>query len=518
MALSDSLTVLSILVAVIALLSEENRKLFLLKFDWRHWVGIGGVVFLIHIVLGFNWVLGHIPVFSVFAINGWPKPGTWAYLFTMGLLLYLFYKIAYSPFSPKKIEEVKALYRSLLLKNDGDKLVNAIQKYHLANVGDYLDQLKAIEESYRPAGMERLTPENTILRNHQIKEKRDSEIANLKSKPRTAYSAMVYQDIIQNHRFIEIATNTYPLVYVDIIKRLNTKSTADWRMVQTFYKSLLKNNHEQLGEELRSLHSRDLGHQYHVTDDQPLLFAIVDDLNVTIHNAAWKAFGDAAIEELKTELNRGSLLMMEPPLGQNEDIEIWNSATKKAIVYFDCIVRKAIVTQVKSNMHLYYCTDMLRELTSPTLRYIHPGNNRARILAKEIRDMFVNWCEISAVYRDSPLTDDILGKLIEAQIILSNNDRDHAEEHISYVFRLLAEITDESDPESLHPVIKKYIDILGKRIQEIIAEQSVNNKPILNVISSVWYERDRSLFSAPRYQPFLTCYDDEIIRNLPDSQ
>jgi hypothetical protein len=74
MQLSDILTVLSILVAVIALLSEDRREIIFRKFDTWNWAGILFIIIIIHIVLAFEWFLGNFPAWRYLLLIGSLRP------------------------------------------------------------------------------------------------------------------------------------------------------------------------------------------------------------------------------------------------------------------------------------------------------------------------------------------------------------------------------------------------------------------------------------------------------------
>jgi hypothetical protein len=296
-----------------------------------------------------------------------------------------------------------------------------------------------------------------------------------------------------------------PSFYAEIIRKLNTDSLANPNLVQTFYKYLIQSNNELLKQELRSIRRRDVGLHYNVTQEYPLMHALTGNLEVTIHNDGWKAFGDAALEELKSDLKKSdTILTTEPYLHPDEDPEIWNTATKKAIIFFDILIREALAKHSSSHMHSYYLVDILAELTSPSLRYT-PGNIRAYTLVNDIRNMYVVWVtNLLTVHSDTPLTEYILKQLIEIQVILCNNWRDSATEHIRYVFRVLAEIVNDEDPTRIHPVLEHYIRLYAERMREIMGGSSVINNQILSTTLDVWNGRDKPALNGSRYQPFLS--------------
>jgi hypothetical protein len=515
MHLSDILTVLSILVAVIALLSEDRREIIFRKFDIWNWVGIVFTIIIIHIVLAFEWFLGHIPALTIFTYDGFPTPGVWAYLFTLCLLIYLFVKIMYGKYPLSNLDKVIAAYQSMLFRNKSDELINAIQKYHLKDLIHYFDEYNRIDRVYPGQSRDRWQSVDHIAEFQKAENLKRSQLKALLNRASFAYAKNVYQSILVNERFIRMVCDNSPSFYAEIIRKLNTDSLANPNLVQTFYKYLIQSNNELLKQELRSIRRRDVGLQYDISDEYPLLHALAGNLDITIHNDAWKAFGDAAIEELKNQLAKpDTILTTEPYLHPDEDPEIWNTATKKAIVFFDIVVREAVAKHRNSRMHCYYLVDILAKLTSPSLRYT-PGNIRAYTLVNDIRNMYVVWVtNLLTVHTDTPLTEYILKQLIDIQVILCNNCKDSSTEHISYVFRLLAEIANHEDPSKLHPVLEHYIRLYAERMREIQSESSGKNKEILSATSEAWNSKVKPALNAPRYQPFLSYFEQEVISIL----
>ena len=78
MVLSDLLTILSILIAVIALLSEENRAIIRLKFNRFDWVLLLMVVIYVHFLISYDWFKQKIGFLHNFELIGWPSPAAWA--------------------------------------------------------------------------------------------------------------------------------------------------------------------------------------------------------------------------------------------------------------------------------------------------------------------------------------------------------------------------------------------------------------------------------------------------------
>ena len=139
MDLSDFITVLSLLLAVPAIMDRDDRKYVLLKITKRD-----RIIFLIYFVIcsvllllcDSSYALLNISGTIVYIIR------TIVYIITILYILYIFYNIR-NPVIPKeKFEDTKRFLHELVLKDDFDRANNIINKYSKKSVINYLQGVK----------------------------------------------------------------------------------------------------------------------------------------------------------------------------------------------------------------------------------------------------------------------------------------------------------------------------------------------------------------------------------------
>ena len=120
MTVSDLLTLIGILLAVFAFISERNREYVFLKFSKVH---LGLLIFafiFIHYLLSYEWWRDKIAFVSIFELDGFPLSSAWAYIISVITLFLAIYKIFVGNFPLSNRKKVLKYYEKLLLGNDVD--------------------------------------------------------------------------------------------------------------------------------------------------------------------------------------------------------------------------------------------------------------------------------------------------------------------------------------------------------------------------------------------------------------
>lgn len=86
MSISDVLTIIGLLIAVIAILSENKREYVLFRLSYWHYLLFGVGFILINYLVFYEWFIDRIALLYLFENENLPFPETWAYITTILLL------------------------------------------------------------------------------------------------------------------------------------------------------------------------------------------------------------------------------------------------------------------------------------------------------------------------------------------------------------------------------------------------------------------------------------------------
>ncbi|MBK9284374.1 MAG: hypothetical protein IPM51_08630 [Sphingobacteriaceae bacterium] len=327
MGVSDLITLIGLVIAIITLISERNRDFFLLKFTNSDYALLGSAFCLINYLVFFEyfWQIGIY--FDSFMSESGLLPKDWAYVVTLLVVLFLIYKVFFALFPAENKSKVIAYYNSLLFNEEHLNIITLYEKYHKA------DLLKHLSD-------------NNVRSNNII------------------YANNIYFEIISRDDFIEKTASLRPYFFNDIVELFKERSFTNEEVISTYLKTLLRNKNQFLFREIKNNQNYgEGGFQYRLPSENKILNSLLTDLDVIENNLVWKPFGECAIEELKFEKQNGFLSLFNKAYDE-KDI-LWSTVTFNSIWFFDIMVRKAIVEQKESHfwLHYYrYFVDLLIEL------------------------------------------------------------------------------------------------------------------------------------------------------------
>jgi len=341
MTISDILTLIGILIAIFAFISEKSRQYIFLKLSKTNIVFICISFAFIHFLISYEWWIQKLTTFETFEFKGFPTTGAWAYIISIILLSLVIWRIFYGSFPLSRREKLLKYYKNLILRNDIDFLAQLVEENHLNQIIGYLRLKKSIEIP-NPTG------------HWNIDHPKYMEIYNLKTNTKShLYGKSVFYQIILNDAFLEKIANVNPYLFASIIKELNTDKAKDTYFVNTFLKILMLNKNGDFFREIKN--NQNLGEfdSYIIEDSRPLLFALFNDVNVCAVNEAWRGIGEQAIQEMQEEAKKEFSLLRESDREQENDT-LWSFRITIAIWYFDIMIRRAIVQNVESHLYLFY--------------------------------------------------------------------------------------------------------------------------------------------------------------------
>lgn len=341
MTISDILTLLGILIAIFAFISEKSRQYIFLKLSKTNIFFICISFTLIHLLISYGWWTQRFSILRKLEIAGYPTTGAWAYLISFCVLSLVIWRIFYGSFPLSRREKLLKYYNKLILRNDIPFLAQLIEDNHLNQILGYLRVKKSI-----------IVPNPTG--NWHIDHPKYLEIYNqiTNTKPHL-YGKSVYYQIILNDAFLENIANVNPYLFASIIQELNTNEVKDTYFVNSYLKILMLNKNGDFFREIKNNQNLDEHDSYAIEESRPILYALFHDIHVCEVNEAWRGIGEQAIQEMQEEAKKEFSPLRESDREQDSDT-LWSYRITNAIWYFDIMIREAIVQDVQSHMYLFY--------------------------------------------------------------------------------------------------------------------------------------------------------------------
>jgi hypothetical protein len=395
MTISDLLTLIGILLAISAFISERNREYVILKLSKTE-IGIIAILILhIHFLLSYKWWRDKIDYLNYFEKAGFPTNEAWAYLLSIGILSYSIWKIFIGKFPLSRKNQLLSYYNKLLLRNDIPFLAQLIEKYHLNEVIKFLNKKKEIK----------ITDETGIW---QIDYQRNLKVYNKVIYSREfVYGSIIYYNIILNDSFLDNVANINPYLFSRVIQELNDQDQKDNEFVNRYLKILMTNKNRSFFREIRN--NQNLGEfdAYSIDPERPILYALFNDIRVCSLNEAWRGIGEPAILEMHEEAKKEFSVLRESDREQESDTT-WSFRITIAIWYFDIMVRQAITQDINDHVWMYYYRHFVSVIIS-NMSYLHfaaSDSNRFSRNYDLIEDIFtkmMDWKDVILKTRNNKL-------------------------------------------------------------------------------------------------------------------
>lgn len=324
MGVSDLITLIGLVIAIITLISERNRDFLLLKFKQSDIIIlITGFVFINYLVF-FAYFFKAGLYFDFLILEEAIQAKDWAYFVTLGLVIFIIYKIFFAFFPAENKTKVLSYYNSLLFNDEHLSIITLFEKYHKADLLKHLS-------------------------NHSL------------SSNRITYANNIYFEIISRDDFIEKTSNSRPYFYSDIVATFDQSSFTNEELVAVYFKTLLRNHNQFLFREIKNNQNYgEGGFQYRLPEENIILKSVLVNLLIAENNSVWQPFGECSIEELKVEKEKGFLSVLNK---SHEEKEIlWTTISYNSIWFFDIMIRKAIVERKESHFWLHYYRFFVDEL------------------------------------------------------------------------------------------------------------------------------------------------------------
>lgn len=496
MTISDLLTLIGILLATIAILSERNREYIILKLtNIEIWVIV--ILFLhIHFLLSYDWWIEKFTFLNITQKEGFPMPNAWAYLFSIGILTYCIWKIFFGKFPLSKKEKLLLYYKKLLYKNDISLLIQLIEKYHLTQIILFLRKKKAIKVE-KKAGVQRLDLENYSKEYERVI--KGSELI---------YGKIIYHNIILNDFFIDYVANLNPYLFSQIIKELDVIELKDDDFVNRYLKVLMINKNGNFFREIRNNLNLGQFDGYLIDTDRPILYALFNNIIVCSINQAWRGVAEPAILEIHEEAKKDYSVLRESDREQESDTT-WTFRITVAIWYFDIMVRQAIIQNVSDHMWMYYYEHFVAGLISnmQELPFLSSDlNRRSRNfdLIEMIFSKMMDWKTVIIKSKNNALSKcvyDCIGRCIYKLVTTDKLRQEDKNYLINWVWEDLIKSfgEDEKSTEISNEIIQLGFDMFKNPSMLFTLDPRFTNSEsqmYLTALETLWRNRDTPILTG----------------------
>jgi len=414
MTISDIITIISLVIAIVAIISEKNRKHLLLKFSYFDLGLYISAFILINYFVFYNhfYSKGLYLDILYFKTFGLKNPLYYSYIISIVVLISILFKIWFSFYPYRKKTKVIKYYKSLIENNDIPTLLDLIETYHLNDTCNYIRRSK----DYNPDSEDWF---NERFRRISVKEKvinalkRSWQNFNPYSKlNRYSYSRYILYNIINDPAFVALASNDRPYFFATLIKHFKKKKRNSFPddLTKLFLVELIKTKNFWLIKELKLSDNFDTGQPESFFDENKIIAALIQDVSVAETNEIWIPFGEEAIKEIENEMNLG----IDSRLNQeyrNGDI-LWEYKTYISIRFFKILIIESIAQKYSGThffLHYYwYITDkILKNLSAnPPVDY-EKKDSLYHYLINKMNDNLFHWLDL-ANKKESDIFHDVI--------------------------------------------------------------------------------------------------------------
>ena len=493
MSISDIITIISLVIAIFAIISEKKRKHLSLKFGYLSVLLYSSMFLLINYFVFYNqfYSKGFYLQFLYFDNFGFKNPKNYAYIISIFSLFSILFKIWYSFYPNSKKDKVLKYYKSLIENNEIQLLLDLIEKYHIKDIIDKINSSKEYnpkENDYFTFQIEKETLKTKFL---FFLNQFWRSINNFSKLNKQNYALLVLHKIIADPAFIILASNIRPYLFASIFSlfKKGKQNIFPNDIVNQHLKELLKEKNFWLIKELKEGQNFDFGQLDNFFLENKIVSSLIKDLSVAEINNIWQPFGEEAISEIEKDSNLG-LKSQLYQIYRNDDL-LWNYKTFISIKFFKILIIESIVKQYKGThffLHYYwYITEKILNnfIETPPKNFENTVSNYHYLIQFMINTIFY-WLDLSNKHNSDRFYDIIicLGNLTHYLCI---NQYFGEKRKIDFVENIvLSYCSLDNELENTNKIRKELEKILIKP-----SMMTENNHPYFNYIAQVWKKFDK---------------------------
>jgi hypothetical protein len=414
MNVSDIIVLLTLVIAIVAILNEKNREQVRLKFS-RFDTVLLAVAFLLinYFVFYKSFYIRHLYIAAFyFRHYGFHHPGNWAYVITLAAIAYVLHKIYYSFYPNNRAPLVVAYYNQEIENSEISFVFNPLSRYHHADIIRYIQDGPA----YNPEipWHERFAGPTTRHQRWEARLRSARAVLFTSSwANRREYARAVLDSVIATPAFLALASPLRPYFFPGIFRqfRLVNRDRFPRDTINPYLEQLIAHRNFWLEKELKESADNAPTQPDWFFENNSILAALWQDLSVADVNEVWRPFGDAALGELRAERAKGlDSDLFTSDKGEEDE---WKIRTHWSIQFFYSMVNQAIVTgYTESHFWLYYYDRMVESIVNILDEYLAPDQPRQNVvydtLMEEIKRNLFSWLDSANRHRHPGLYHDIL--------------------------------------------------------------------------------------------------------------
>lgn len=490
MTVSDIITMISLIIAIVAIINEKNRKHLLLKFSKIDFIFYAFCFLLINYFVFYNHFVskGYIIPYLYFNNFGLSNPSYYSYLISISVLILVLFKISSSFYPSHKKKQVLKYYKELIESDEIPMLLDIIEQYHQSDIIKKIDSSK----DYDP------NPENIIFeRFHLItpKEKISHilrltwERVNKHSKAnKFSYADLVLHNIINDLAFIAFASNVRPYVFANIISTFKKEKRSSFPddLVKHFLTEIINEKNFWLCKEIKQSDNFDKGQPESFFSENKIIASLIQDVSVADVNEIWIPFGEEAIKEIENEKYENSRLNQQY---RNDDL-LWEFKVFISIKFFNILIIESIVQKYSDShffLHYYWhiTEKILENIKSSPPNDFEEVESNYHHLINQMNDYLFHWLNLANEHETDRYYDIIacLGNQINC---ITKNPYFGEERKISLIERMLYYYCNFEEKEETAAIRKK--------IDEILLKPSILTKPTdtyYDYFNQAWVKFDK---------------------------
>lgn len=365
MSISDIITILSLIIAIVAIISEKKRKHLLLKFSVLDYcIFLLSFIFINYFVFYPQFYSKELFLnflyFDNFGIN---NPKHYSYLISIATLILILIRIYKSFYPNNKKQQVIKYYSSLIENDEILLLIDLIERYHLNHIINLISINSGKLESVSFLRTRRESRGEKFLEGL----KNFWRFINRQSKlNKFDYAKYVLFSIINNVVFIKLASNKRPYFFSEIIRNFteNNKHHIPQDLTNNFLREIFKEKNFWLIKELKESQNFDSGQPEFFFKNNKLLEAFLKNVSVAKANEIWRPLGEIAIEEIENEKYNGYDSKLYQEYRGNNEI-LWDFQCFLSIVFFQNLITENITQNYKgSHFWLFYYNHITNRILS----------------------------------------------------------------------------------------------------------------------------------------------------------
>ncbi|QEM06424.1 hypothetical protein DIU31_023990 [Mucilaginibacter rubeus] len=491
MTINDIIVLLTLIIALIAIINEKNRTHLLLKFTkLDRWL-FGLALVLINYFVFYqdfeqkDWVI-HSLYFHGFGLH---QPRHWAYIITLISLIYLFYKIYGSFYAKFQIEKVNAFYSKQIENLELSFLIDLIERYHKNDIIQWVSK-NPVNNDDSERELEIDEPETWQVKVGIWWTGFIAGLFPLSWNNRSTYARRVLHSIINTPGFICHAANLRPYFFPEIYMHLTAAQHDQYpdELINSFFNELLRDKNYWLKKELKASESFDTGQPIRFHEENKILSGLLEDLTVSAKSKIWQSFGDTAVHELQEEIQKG----LDSPLYQEyfSDNQLWEFKTQFSYQFFKILIIEAINKQHNGQHFWLFYYDRIIEKIIKAWEKNPPVEDVSKTVGhkfiENIFDTLQQWLEFANEKEHTGLYCDItscIGRVLQ----VVNESAQYPEKDkirmLDILFRTYCNLADNGQTDTLRTELEKVI----KKPNNLVEA----GFPYYGIVAKAWDQFDK---------------------------